>query len=179
MSLFHNHDPSLEPPAPRRGQVSTIRIAVGLFGAPAAWLAQFSLSEPLAAHACYPYQEPLSAPIWQGFPVILAAISIACFAAALLSGFVAWSSWRQYKRKLAGEGRSGVNNSVDLSSSKPSPAGEEAYALKSTVLNVIEAGEGRNRFLVKLSLMSSFIFIVAIILNICAVLLVPPCSSWF
>ena len=205
MNLSHNHDPSLEAPVPRRGRVSTIRIAVGLFGAPAAWLAQFSLSEPLAAHACYPYQAPLSAPIWQGLPAILAAISIACFAAALLSGFVAWTSWLQSERKPAGEGRSVIKDSVDLSSSKPSPAGEGwvrgnqhrkkslflsphpsllpegegAHALKSTVLSTIEAGESRNRFLVKLSLMSSFIFIVAIIFNIFAVLLVPPCSSWF
>jgi len=123
---------------------------VGLFGAPAAWIAQVFLSEPLVAHACYPYQAPLSAPIWEGLPAILAAISIACFAAALLSGLVAWASWRQ---------------------SEPKPAGEGGSA--------IEACEGRNRFLVKLSLMSSFIFIVAIIFNICAVLLVPPCSSWF
>jgi hypothetical protein len=150
MNLFHNHDPSLEPPAPRRSRVSMLRTGVGLFGAPAAWLAQFSLSEPLAAHACYPYQAPLSAPIWEGLPVILAAISMACLAAALLSGFVAWTSWRQSERKPAGMGGSGI-----------------------------EAGEGRNRFLVKLSLMSSFIFIVAILFNICAVLLVPPCSSWF
>jgi hypothetical protein len=41
------------------------------------------------------------------------------------------------------------------------------------------AGEDRNRFLAKLGAVSSFIFIVAIIFNICAVVLVPPCSSWF
>ncbi|MFZ2169710.1 MAG: hypothetical protein WAW61_08750 [Methylococcaceae bacterium] len=150
MNLSHKHNPPLESPAPRRGQVSAIRIGLGLFGAPVAWLTQFSLSEPLAAHACYPYQTPLSAPIWEGLPVILAAISIACLAVALLSGFVAWTSWRQSERKPVGEG-----------------------------VSVIEAGEGRNRFLVKLSLMSSFIFTTAIIFNIFAVLLVPPCSSWF
>ncbi len=150
MNPFHDRDPSLESPPPGRGRVSTIRIGVALFGAPVAWIAQFSLSEPLAAHACYPYQAPLSAPVWEGLPVILAVISIACFAAALLSGFIAWTLWRQSERKPAGEGGS-----------------------------AIEADEGRNRFLVKLSLMSSFIFTTAIILNICAVLLVPPCSSWF
>jgi hypothetical protein len=150
MNLFHNPDLSLESPAPRRNRVSMIRTGLGLFGAPVAWLAQFSLSEPLAAHACYPSQTPLSAPIWEGLPVILAAISIACFATALLSGFIAWTSWRQFERK---------------------PDGDEG--------KIIEAGEGRYRFLLKLSLMSSFIFIVAILFNICAVLLVPPCSSWF
>ncbi|WP_340123384.1 hypothetical protein [Methylobacter svalbardensis] len=118
-----------------------IKIAVGLFGAPVAWITQLFLSEPLAAHACYPYRMPLTAPIWEGLPVILAIISIACFAVALLSGLVAWTSWRQSDAK--------------------------------------SVGENRNRFLVKLSAMSSFIFIVAIIFNICVILLVPPCSSWF
>jgi hypothetical protein len=40
------------------------------------------------------------------------------------------------------------------------------------------ADEDRNRFLAKLSMVSSFIFIVAIVFNICAVLLVPPCGPW-
>jgi hypothetical protein len=151
MNLFHDHNSSIEqPPAHHRDQLSTIRTGMGLFGAPAAWVAQFSLSEPLAAHACYPNQAPLSEPIWEGLPVMLAAISIACLAVALLSGFIAWRSWRQFERKSAG---------VEGSANGPN--------------------ETRDRFLIKLSLMSSFIFTVAIIFNICAILLVPPCSSWF
>ena len=150
MNPSHNHDPSAESPDPHCGQVSMLRIGIGLFGAPAAWLAQFSLSEPLAAHACYPYQTPLSAPVWEGLPLILVAIGIVCFAAALLSEFVAWTSWRQSERKL--------------------PGGEGT---------LIAGGGNRNRFLVKLSLMSSFIFIVAILFNLCAILLVLPCSPWF
>ena len=150
MSLLHNPDPSIAPPAPCRDRLSMIKIAVGLFGAPVAWLTQFSLSEPLAAHACYPYQSPVSAPIWEGLPAILVIISIVCIAAALISGFIAWTSWRQSKHKLVGKGA-----------------------------GVMEAGENRIRFLITLSVMSSFIFIVAIIFNLCAVFLVPPCSSWF
>ncbi len=150
MNLFHNHDSSVESPAPRRVQPGMLRIGVGLFGAPAAWLVQFSLSEPLAAHACYPYLAPVSAPVWEGLPAILAAISIVCLSAALLSGFVAWTSWRQSEHKLPGEEGSGI-----------------------------AAGGNRNRFLVKLSAMSSFIFLVAIVFNIFAIFLVSPCSSWF
>ncbi|WP_300490970.1 hypothetical protein [Methylobacter sp.] len=117
-----------------------MRIAIGLFGAPVAWIAQVFLSEPLAAYACYPYRMPLSAPIWERLPVMLATIGIACFTVALLSGLVAWRLWRQFD-----------SNSV---------------------------GENRNRFLVKLGVMSSFIFIVATLFNMCAVLLVSPCSAW-
>ena len=150
MNLFHRHDPPLEPPAPIRAQPGTLRIGVGLFGAPTAWLAQFFLSEPLAAHACYPNQAPLSAPIWEGLPAMLIAISIACLGAALLSGFVAWSSWRRFEDK---------------------PAGLDKRA--------IEPEGNRNRFLINLSLMSSFIFGIAVVFNIFAVFLVSPCSSWF
>ena len=150
MNLFHRHDPTLEPPAPHSAQLSTLRIGVGLFGAPAAWLVQFFLSEPLAAHACYPNQVPLSAPIWEGLPAMLIAISMGCLAVALLSGIVAWSSWRQFEDRLAGLDR-----------------------------RAIEPEGNRDRFLINLSLMSSFIFIVATLFNIFAVLLVSPCSSWF
>ncbi len=38
-----------------------------------------------------------------------------------------------------------------------------------------KVGEDRNRFLIKLSIPSNFIFMVAIIFNIFAVFLVPPC----
>lgn len=38
--------------------------------------------------------------------------------------------------------------------------------------------QGRNRFLAKLALLASFIFIVAIVFNIFAVFLVPPCTPW-
>jgi hypothetical protein len=140
MNLSGNRNPSFAG----RSRIGRMRLWLGLFGAPAAWVAQLLLSEPFAAYACYPYQRPLPAPIFAGLPAILAAISLACFAVALLSGFAAWTSWRQFEKD-----------------------------------RVSRAGEDRNRFLAKLSLLSSFIFMVAVIFNICAVLLVPPCSSWF
>jgi hypothetical protein len=117
---------------------------LGLLGAPAAWIAQLLLSEPIVAYACYPHRVPLPEPVWNELPAMLVTISAACFAVALLSGIAAWVSWRQFAK-----GRFAI------------------------------AGEDRNRFLAKLSAVSSFIFIVAVIFNICAVLLVPPCRSWF
>jgi len=87
----------------RPGPVSSLRLLVALFGAPVAWIAQLSLSEPLAAHACYPYQMPLSEPIWQGLPATLAVISGACLAMTLLSGFMAWTLCRQTHAPLLEE----------------------------------------------------------------------------
>lgn len=127
------------------------RIWLGIFGAPLAWIIQMSLSEPIAAYACYPHQVPLAAPLWAELPLILAAISSACLAAGLFSGYIAWGSWQRIGYSLAG-------------------------ALKET--HIIEVDEGQTRFLAMVGIMSSFLFIVAILFTGCAVLLVSPCSAW-
>lgn len=85
------------------GRAGALRLLAALFGAPAAWIAQLSLSEPLAAYACYPYQAPLPEPAWQGLPITLAAISGACLAAALLSGLTAWRLCRRTRAPLLTE----------------------------------------------------------------------------
>jgi hypothetical protein len=137
--------PSSGPHGLRR----TLCLLLALFGAPLAWVIQLTASEPLAAYGCYPYQVPLSAPLWEGLPWLLAAISAICLGIALVSGFIAWKLWHDPMREPAGsEGDAGMRS-------------------------------GRTRFLIKLGLMSSFIFIVAVIFNVCAVLLVPLCHSGF
>ena len=55
-----------------------IRTLIALFGAPIAWVIQMSLSEPIAAYACYPHQAPLPAPLWVELSVILGAIGLVC-----------------------------------------------------------------------------------------------------
>jgi len=75
--------------------MSTYKTLLALFGAPAAWITQMLLSESLTAHACYPYQTPLSAPLWTDLPVILAAISIVCLTLNFTSGYAAWNLWQQ------------------------------------------------------------------------------------
>ncbi|WAK02633.1 hypothetical protein [Methylobacter sp. YRD-M1] len=87
----------------RPGRASALRLLTALFGAPAAWIAQLSLSEPLAAHACYPYQMPLPEPLWQELPATLAMISGVCLAIALLSGFMAWTLCQRTRAPLQDE----------------------------------------------------------------------------
>ncbi|SEL16957.1 hypothetical protein [Nitrosovibrio tenuis] len=130
------------------------RTLVSLFGAPVAWVMQMSLSEPIAAYACYPRQVPLSAPLWVELPLILAVISLVCLAAGLLSGYVAWTSWRQIR-----------NGSVVIT--KAANGHPDAGV-----------DEGQTRFLTMLGMMSSSLFIVAIVFTCCAIFLVPPCSAW-
>ena len=131
--------------------MSTYRILLALLGAPIAWVTQMSLSETLAAYGCYPHRVPLSSPLWVDLPAILAAISVICLAAGLIAGYVAWGSWRQISHR---------------------------FAETKTVLSVLEVDGGQTQFLAMLGIMSSFVFIVAILFTGCAVLLVPLCSAW-
>ncbi|MDD5579349.1 MAG: hypothetical protein PHY16_08730 [Methylobacter sp.] len=139
-------------PASGGAGASKIRTLIGLFGAPVIWVIQMWLSESLAAYACYPHQAPLSIPVWNSLLPILAVISSLCLTGGLLSGFIAWTTWLRAKpkRKLPGNDK-----------------------------NIPDAGEGRKRFLAMLGLMSSLLFIVAIIFTGCAVIFVSPCSPWF
>jgi hypothetical protein len=130
-----------------------IRTLIALFGAPTAWVLQMSLIEPIAAYACYPHQVPLPAPLWVEFSLILAIISLVCLAAGLLSGYIAWAFWRHTDD--TGAAVAGTDH------------GQGAVA-----------DGGQNRFLAIIGLMSSSLFIIAIIFTCCAVFLVPPCSAW-
>ncbi|MGD0958411.1 MAG: hypothetical protein ABSB19_01250 [Methylomonas sp.] len=150
MHFFSKPHPSIEPDDSGHAPINMFQIWVGIFGAPVAWINQMLLSMPIAAHDCYPFQAPLTSPIRQDLPAILMTIGITCLAIALISGVSAWSTWRQYQHRQTDKGISLINRS-----------------------------EHRTRFLIKTSLMSSFIFIVAIVFNICAIMLVSPCSSWF
>jgi hypothetical protein len=144
--------PAFNLPVSGEGRVSTTRTLIGLFGAPVIWVAQMSLSESLAAYACYPHQAPLSAPVWNSLFLILAVISIMCLTGGLLSGFIAWTTWQGVER-------------------------ERKFSRNDK--NILDVSEGRRRFLGILGVMSSLIFIIAIIFTGCAVIFVSACSSWF
>lgn len=130
-----------------------LKVLVALFGAPGAWVIQMSLSEPIAAYACYPHQAPLPAPLWVELPVILAAISLICLAAGVFSTYVAWIFWLQAgNMKISGGGSEGSQGVV--------------------------LDGGQYRFLAMMGLMSSGVFVIAILFTCFAVFLVSPCSAW-
>jgi hypothetical protein len=43
----------------------------------------------------------------------------------------------------------------------------------------VDAGEGRTRFLVILSALSSLLFLISIVFTFLAFIMVPPCEPWF
>lgn len=139
---------TVEHPAPHRFRIGGVRLTAGLFGAPLAWMAQMSSSEPLAAYACYPHQRPLTAPLWSGLSPTLATISLCAFIAGMTCFILTIASWKAVERET----------------------GRDAH-------HTIDIGEGRTKFLVALGLMSGTLFNVAIVFTACAYLLVSPCGG--
>jgi hypothetical protein len=78
----------------------TLRVLMGLFGAPLAWVAQMSVCVPLAANACYAYHAPLATPSWKFLPLMLTVISMTCGIIGLLAAFSAWSMWQRTRTQL-------------------------------------------------------------------------------
>jgi hypothetical protein len=76
---------------------------------------------------------------------------VVCLSFSLIAGYVAWHLWQQTHRSIAEAGSSN---------------------------QAIKVNGGQSQFLAMLGVMSSFIFIVAILFTSCAILLVPLCSEW-
>lgn len=138
-------------PAPGRRGIGGLRLLTSLYGVPLAWVAQMTLSEPLAAQACYPHAVPLSAPLVPHLQLLLAAVTLGALAVGVAIAWLAWSSWCRVR---------------------DDPAEKEEIAGRATA----ETGDGRTRFLALMGVMSSVLFLTAIVITSLAVLIVSPCQ---
>jgi hypothetical protein len=142
--------------------VPGLKLLAAIFGAPLAWMAQMSLSEPLAAQVCFPGSRPLTVPAWPSLQMALLAISGACLLAALASALAAWSVWRSTRGEVA----DGDDIGRDDGDGKGLAMGKTA-----------DSGVGRTGFLAVLGLMSSGLFVSAVLFTALAALLVAPCAG--
>lgn len=133
-------------PAPHRNRASWT-LGFALVAAPLAWLIQTSANYGLSSHACYPADEPLlSMQASWPWPAAL-IITLVAIATAAGALLVAFAAWRQTRGEATGE-------APDL----------------------IEAGEGRTRFLSMWGTMTGVGFTIALIFSLIALLGVPPCG---
>ena len=146
--MNQGRSPGPAHPAPVRGQVHGLRLLVGLCGAPLAWVAQMSLSEPLSAQACYPASRPLASPALTSAHALLWAISGVCLLAGCASALVAWRAWRGTRHEATSNWR-----------------------------NAVHRGSGRTRFLALLGVMSSAMFVAAILFSTLGATLIDACGS--
>lgn len=133
--------------APHRGAARAGALWFGLFGAPLAWSLQLMVAYALAAHSCFPARAPLSRPTLGALDGIELALGAAALAVAAAAGVTALRSWRATRGEL----------------------GHETGAM-------LEVGEGRTHFMAFAGVMTSALFLLAVLLNGASVLLLPACA---
>jgi hypothetical protein len=139
--------PAAVHPAPAVRGVTPPALWFGLFGAPVAWSLQLLASYALVAHGCYPDAQPMTMPVVPGLKTLVLGTGVAALAVALLAGGSAWRSWRATRHEPEGE--------------------HEA---------LLEAGEGRTRFMALAGLLLGAVFVLGIVMNVVPLLLLRPCG---
>lgn len=135
-------------PAPERHSIALGTLWFGLFGAAVAWSVQLLVDYVVAAHSCYPRLYPLATPTIGRAPLwwITVIVSVLMLIVGVLGGLAAVRSW---------------------SATRHETGGHTQWAL--------DTGEGRTRFMATAGLVTSAIFIVAMLVNTAAAITVTPC----
>lgn len=134
-------------PAPHQHRVRLVALLFGMFAAPMAWDLQLLLSAALSGHACYPRDVPLTIPSWPHWGSTLFGISLAAIVINIVAGLVAVRSWSRTNREKPGSGH-----------------------------HLLDAGEGRTRFLAMFGILTSALFLVATLFATAVQFFVPLCA---
>jgi hypothetical protein len=139
--------PAAVHPASTGRVAAPLALWFGLFGAPVAWSLQLLSSYALVAHGCYPDAEPMTMPVVPALETLVLGTGAAALVVALLAGGSAWRSWRATRHEHEG--------------------GHEA---------LLEAGEGRTRFMALAGMLLSAVFVLGIVMNVVPLLMLRPCG---
>lgn len=135
-------------PAPSRGVTTPRRLWFGLLGAPIAWSAQLLGMYALTGHTCYPNLRPLAAPTI-GYAALWAGlwtIAGVTLAIGVVAGIVAIQDWLRTRHEARGERHW-----------------------------VLDTGAGRTRFMAASAIITSVIFVIAMLAHIESLLAITPC----
>lgn len=135
-------------PAPHRNRARLALLLFGLCAAPVAWNVQLLLGTALSGHDCFPREQLLARPLWNGLSPVLLAISLAGIVTAIAGGVVSWRSWRLTYEESPGSAH-----------------------------HLIDRGEGRTRFMAMCGILTSALFLLALIFGTIASSLVPLCGN--
>lgn len=135
-------------PSPHRERVGLVGLFFGLLAGPVAWGLQELLSYGLASHACFPSDMPLGEALagWGELKTYLIVIDVLAILLSLAGIAVSFMNWRTSREEASGS------------------SGE-----------LVEAGEGRTRFLSLWGVLAGGGFLVGIVFNTIAFAMVPLC----
>ena len=139
----------IQHPAPYRQRAGLLWLWLGVILAPAFWFALEWLNYGFSSYTCYPGDTPLDVvPTgWNWFRSGMYVFDAVAILVAIAAGYLSWRCW------------------VETRGEKP--GGAEA---------ALELGEGRTRFFALWGLMYSGAFLVAIIFETIASIMVPLCG---
>jgi hypothetical protein len=140
-------DPAvIEHPSPHRDRIAFGWLLAGIFAAPFAWTLQFMLGSAFSGHACFPKDWPLEDPLWTPLRGLLATIDVLGVLLAIAGLVISALAWSRLRAESGG-----------------SPH------------HLLDAGEGRSRFLAMAGLLSSVLFLVALVFASAELFVAPPC----
>lgn len=133
-------------PAPHRERASLFGLWFGIFAAPVAWNLQLLVATAFSGHLCYPDQELLGPQTGQHLSWVLGLIDVLGIILALVALGIASGNWRRVRQEKGGGGR-----------------------------HLLDAGEGRTRFMAMLGIANSLLFLVALIFASLNLFFFPMC----
>jgi hypothetical protein len=139
---------SVGHPSPAREDVGLASLWFGLGGGAAAWSVLTIVNYAIAAQQCYPRMAPLALPMigTRNLSTVLLAVSGVAILIAVVATIVAFISWRRTSHESGGDTH---------------------WAL--------DTGEGRTRFMAVSGLMTSAVFLLAIIVETMSIVTVHAC----
>jgi len=135
-------------PSPQRHRVGPWSMWFAILGAPVAWSLQQLVNPPIFEHGCFPKDVPLAEPIWRNGSSVAFSVEAAAIVVCVLAGIVAWRNWLRTRGEKEGSGH-----------------------------HLLEAGDGRARFMAMVGLICSGLFLLAVVFCTGLLVLVPPCNG--
>lgn len=120
----------------------------GILGAPVAWSLQQLINPPIFAHGCFPHDLPLGESLWSNVRGVTTMVEVIAVVACAAAGWVSWLNWRRSREEKPGSGH-----------------------------HLIEAGDGRTRFMAMVGLICSGLFLIAVLFATAMPYMVPLCSG--
>lgn len=135
-------------PSPHRARVSPLATWFGILGAPVAWSLQEIVNVGLASYACYPHDIPLAQPLWSHLTATTYIVEAIALLIGVAAGATAWRNWRRTRTEKDGN-----------------------------AARLLGSGDGRTRFMAMVGMLTSGLFLVAIVVATLYIGGVPPCGG--